>query len=151
MYEICAHCESLGHIALIRLHFFNLLIWVKITWLFECHSTGNYRIILLWKWNYLYVVLAFVFSFVAELLRQISVRSKITITINQEKSMAIKYRFLSIMLKLNTVVESWGLGFGFGVLLLMDGLMAVWVTYCLYAIDNVEMNKRQHNRKHMLQ
>lgn len=27
--------------------------------------------------------------------------------------MAIEYRFLSSMLKLNTNVESWGLGFGF--------------------------------------
>lgn len=54
-----------------------------------------------------------VFYFVAELLRQISVRSKRTITINQEKYVAIKYRSLSIMLKLNTVVESWRLRFGF--------------------------------------
>lgn len=35
--------------------------------------------------------------------------------------MAIKYRFLSIMLKLNTVVESWGLRFGFWGFLLVDG------------------------------
>lgn len=63
----------------------------------------------------------FLWHFVAELLRHISVRSEITITINQEKSVAIKYRYLSIMLKLNTVVENWGLGFGFWGFLLMDG------------------------------